>query len=275
MDTLTLSAFEAKHLAGAHRLSRAAGWPHRQEDWAMLLSLSQGATILDGDELIATALVTPMGPIATVNMIIVDEARRGAGLGRRVMEAAMSRISPREWRLVATKDGLPLYERMGFQADGEILQHQGVVRAPARAPALPPLARTGDLDALAELDHAATGMERRRLLATLLADGRIFVHREDGRIVAFAAQRHFGSGLVIGPVVARDLAEAQSLIEPLMAAADGQFLRIDTDADCGLADWLTAHGLGHVGGGVKMRKGVPTEPIGPQRRFALAAQSLY
>ncbi len=138
MDILSLSTFEASHLAGAHRLSRAAGWPHRVEDWALLLSLSKGAVILEGDAVIATALATPMGPVATANMIIVDADRRGAGLGRQVMEAAMARVSAQEWRLIATKDGLPLYQRMGFEAEGEILQHQGLAQPAARDLPLPP-----------------------------------------------------------------------------------------------------------------------------------------
>ncbi len=207
-------------------------------------------------------------------MIIVDAARRGAGLGRRVVEAAMSRIAPKEWRLVATQDGLPLYQSMGFEAYGEILQLQGIARPLARDLPLPPLATQADLAALTALDHAATGMERPSLHRTLLAEGRIFALREEGQIVAFAAQRHFGRGVVIGPVIARDMEEAQGLIEPLIVASEGQFVRIDTDAESGLAPWIEARGLAHVGGGVKMRKGAISVASGPQRRFALAAQSL-
>ncbi len=274
MDTLTLSTFEATHLAGAHRLSREAGWPHRLEDWALLLSLSQGAVILDGETVVATAFATPMGPVAIANMIIVDVQRRGSGLGRRVMEDAMSRVVAQEWRLVATKDGLPLYERMGFEAQGEILQHQGLARPRERDLPLLPTATDRDLEALAALDRAATGMDRRRLLTALLDQGRIFIHREAGRIVAFAAQRSFGRGSVIGPVIARGRAEAEALIGSLIAEAEGAFVRIDIDDNCGLADWLIARGLTHAGGGVKMSRGAPSLPSGPHRRFALAAQSL-
>ncbi len=94
---------------------------------------------------------------------------------------------------------------MGFEAYGEIIQFQGLARTERPEAPLPPLASPADLDALATLDRAATGMERRPLLAALLAEGRIFVTREAGEIVAFAAQRHFGRGVVIGPVIARDI----------------------------------------------------------------------
>ena len=62
-------------------------------------------------------------------MIIVDAALRGRGLGRAVMEQIIDLAGPREMRLVATTDGLPLYEKLGFKADGRISQHQGQARA--------------------------------------------------------------------------------------------------------------------------------------------------
>lgn len=274
METLSVTTFEKAHLAGALKLSRAVSWPHRMEDWALLLSLSQGVVILEGETVLATALVTPMGPVATAGMIIVDGTRRGAGLGRRVIEAAMARISPREWRLIATQEGLPLYERMGFEACGEIQQFQGIANPSAQNLPLPQLAGEADLVALTALDRATSGTERSALFAALLAQGRIFVMREGNQIVAFAVQRRFGRGVVIGPVIARDRAEAQALIHPLIADCAGQFVRIDMDADCGLASWAAARGFAHTGVGIKMRKGVIVEPIGPHKCFALAAQSL-
>lgn len=274
METLNVTTFETAHLAGALKLSRAVSWPHRMEDWALLLSLSRGVVILDGETVLATALATPMGPVATASMIIVDGARRGAGLGRRVVEAAMARIAPREWRLIATQDGLPLYERMGFETYGEILQFQGMANPSMQNLPLPQLASEADLASLTALDRATSGTERPALFAALLAQGRIVIMREGNRIVAFAAQRRFGRGMVIGPVIARDRAEAQALIDPLIASCAGQFVRIDMDADCGLASWVAARGLAHAGVGIKMRKGLIAEPAGPQKRFALAAQSL-
>lgn len=274
MDTLTFCPFGPGHIPGAHALSQAAQWPHRPEDWALFLSLSQGVVALEGDRVIATALVTPFGPVATANMIIVDAPHRGAGLGRRVMQAAMDRAGPREWRLIATRDGLPLYERLGFVAYGEIVQHQGVAAPGAPAGALPDCATADDLEALAALDTLATGMERAALYKTLLQFGAVHVLREGGRITALAALRTFGRGEVLGPVLARDDAEARALMAPLIASCAGRFLRVDTPASSGLAPWLAAQGLTHAGGGVQMRLGPETRASGPQRMYALAAQAL-
>lgn len=274
MNTPTLCSFGERHIPGAHALSQSVQWPHRPEDWALFLSLSQGAVALEGDRVIATALVTPFGQVATANMIIVDAPHRGAGLGRRVMQAAIELAQPREWRLIATKDGLPMYERMGFVAYGEIVQHQGMATPEAPAGALPDSATMTDLEALVALDTQATGMERAALYTTLLQLGGVHVLREGGSITALAALRDFGRGKVLGPVLARDQGDARALMAPLIASCAGRFLRVDAPVTSGLAPWFAAQGLAHAGGGVQMRLGPPTPVSGPQQVFALAAQAL-
>ena len=78
----------------------------------------------------ATILMTPYGEdAATINMVIVDAAIRGRGLGRKLMEEALARAGERTSYLVATQEGLPLYEKLGFVATGKIVQHQGVAPA--------------------------------------------------------------------------------------------------------------------------------------------------
>ena len=274
MTTLTFCPFESGHIPGALALSRAAQWPHRAEDWALFLSLSRGAVVLDGADVVATALATPFGRVACANMIIVDAARRGAGLGRRVMEAAMAQVDVPEWRLIATADGLPLYRKLGFEVCGEIVQHQGVVTSASTGMALPDRAAPGDLAALAALDAAATGMDRTRLLEALMKLGAVHVLRQGGAITAFAGLRAFGRGEVLGPVIARSADEAQAIMTPLISSASGRFLRVDTPVMSGLAPWLAAQGMAHAGGGIQMRRGGNGASLGPQQVFALAAQAM-
>lgn len=273
MDTLTFSPFETGHIAGAHALSLAEQWPHRAEDWALFLSLSQGVVVTEGAQVVATALTTLFGPVGCANMIIVAADCRGMGLGRQVMEAAMARIVPQEWRLVATEAGLPLYRKLGFVEDGRILQQQGIVTAAPAAGALPDRAGPADLEALVALDQLATGMDRRALYAAFLRMGAVHVLREGGVIRALAVLRPFGRGEVLGPVLARDADEARALMAPLIASSAGRFLRVDTPATSGLAGWLSGQGLTHAGGGVQMHRGAISPADGPQRVFALAAQA--
>jgi GNAT superfamily N-acetyltransferase len=273
-ETLELTAFEARHLDGAVGLSRAAGWPHRREDWALSLSVSSGVVVLDGDNVVGTALMTPFGEeTATINLIIVDQHMRGRGLGRRLTSAALALAGDRTCSLVATADGLPLYEKLGFTATQEIYQHQGYVEVSQPLVGIE-WAGTARLSDMAALDGLAYGGDRRALLEQIAGNGQFAILRRAGAIVAFAAVRPFGRGRVIGPVVAPDEEMARQLIRFVAASLEGQFLRIDVPGDSGLSNWLDGLGFTHVGGGMAMTRGAGASRQPPAARtFALASQA--
>lgn len=272
-DTITFDRFTPDHLEGAHHLSLAAGWPHRRADWDLVLGISRGIVALAGGTVVGTAIATPFGPVAMANMIIVDEAMRGRGLGRSLMARMMELAAPQEWRLVATQEGLPLYAKLGFQEAGHIVQMQGNVAA------MPPpkgvdWATPADLPAIVAIDRLATGADRSTLLARLATDGRLAVIRKADTVTGYAALRAFGRGEVAGPVIAQSDDDAKALLSFLFSGRPGAFLRIDTSGDCGLVPWLQAAGLAPVGGGIAMRRGsVVTQPS-PFTSYALAAQAL-
>ncbi|WP_459697260.1 GNAT family N-acetyltransferase [Acidisoma sp. C75] len=278
---LRFERFLAGHIPEAVGLSRAAGWPHRAEDWAFLARLSEGFAVLaEGGRLVGTAFMTPFGPqAATINTVIVAEAMRGQGLGRRLMLRCLEAAGGRLCRLIATAEGLPLYEKLGFQTIGSIVQHQGVV-ARARVPSLPPGMRLlwpagAEMRAeCARLDRAATGMDRAALIAGLFEEGRIACLMRGDSLVGYAALRAFGRGEVAGPIIAADLPGAEALLGLLMAACEGRFLRVDTLPQIGLVPRLQAHGLMPVGGGIGMRRGDAPAAQQDFHLFALASQAL-
>jgi N-acetylglutamate synthase-like GNAT family acetyltransferase len=266
----------AEHLSDAVELSRHVGWPHRREDWELMQSLSQGVVVEEEGRVVGTILMTPYdNDAATVNMVIVDAAMRGRGLGRKLMQEALAKAGERTCYLVATQEGLPLYEKLGFVATGKIVQHQG--RAPSvDAPAHVSWGEDGDHARFVVLDRAAFGHDRSALMSSLRERAKFAVVRDQGDVQAFAAIRRFGRGLVIGPVVARKLHEARCLIDFLLADNAGEFARIDTDETTDLGEWLTRRGLAHVGGGITMRRtaGEPKDETTPHRTYALVSQAL-
>lgn len=271
---ITFVDFNHTHIDGALALSRQADWPHRREDWEMMLSLSHGFAAIELDRVVGTTLFTPFGANAgSVNMVIVEEKMRGRGLGRKLMELALAAGQERELRLTATEDGLPLYERLGFVRTGVIRQHQG------NAPAFPlsddaEYASAADLPEIVALDRNACGMDRTGLFVTLSALGKIAILRRQGRIEAFAALRPFGRGDVIGPIVAANSKDARTLIVFHLALRPGKFVRVDVPEFSGLGDWLTEHALAHAGGGISMARGGNTRPASDFHTYALASQAL-
>ena len=269
------------HLSGALELSRDAGWPHTRDDWSFFLSISQGLAALDDGKVVATTLVTPFGPVAALNMVLVARSRRGKGLGRRILERAMTLAEPDEWRLFATPEGAPLYKKLGFCDAGRIVQHQGIVHLPVapyrdRGPGdgHPISASIADLEEFTVADRMAGSHARTRLLAACLRKGRALKLLRDGTLAGVIIVRPFGLGEVAGPLVARDLASARSLLATVLQTSEGRFLRVDTDAGSGLGDMLQEHGLAAVGGGTRMI--LTRRPLVVSRDFstyALAAQA--
>ncbi|TGQ04026.1 MULTISPECIES: GNAT family N-acetyltransferase [unclassified Mesorhizobium] len=273
---IELRDFGPDHIEGAVALSRQENWPHRKQDWQMALQLSSGAVALDDRGRVAgTILVTPYGmDCAMINMVIVDRNARGKGLGRRLMEQAFALAEDRPLRLVATADGMPLYQKLGFVPSGRVLQHQGKV-AELCAPDGVEAAGPDDLPDIKALDRDAYGADREALIDALAERGQFAVIRRNGAIEAYAAIRPFGRGEVIGPVIAGNVDDTRALISFFAASRAGAFLRVDTDSRTGLADWLTEIGLAHVGGGVTMDRPSRTDAEKARPKvYALANQAL-
>ncbi len=267
-EDIRIEAFTPDHLQGGLRLSQAVSWPHRIEDWALNLSVSEGVVACADGAVVGTALCSPFGEVATLNMIIVDGRMQGRGLGRKLMERIIALGGDRELRLVATAEGQPLYEKLGFMATGRILQHQGLPR-----PATPELpVRTGsaaDAARLAQMDHAASNMSREGLITTIATQGEVLLAD-----AGFAILRDFGRGKVLGPVVAGDTATARALMAEAATRCAGTFLRIDLTEAASLSDHAETLGLAHVGGGTAMRKAPrPAEGSG-LTTYALVSQAL-
>lgn len=240
----------------------------------MVAALSEGRVGLERDRVVATAFITRYGAeCATVNLIIVDAAMRGRGLGRRVTAAALALAEDRECRLIATEDGLPLYEKLGFEATHAIAQHQGEA-TPVDAPDTVDWAGAEVLQEIVKLDGLAFGADRTTLIAALAQEGQIAVIRTGERIAGFAVLRPFGRGDVIGPVVAEDAAQARDLMAFCLAARTGEFVRIDIPECSGFASWLEERGLAHVGGGTAMTRDARPRLESTVQTFALASQAL-
>ena len=93
-------------LPAAHALSSEQKWPHRIEDWDMLLGLGFGYVAQRDGAIIGTAMAWTYGlDAATLGMVIVSPAAQGMGLGRRLMETVMGDLDGRTILLNATDEG--------------------------------------------------------------------------------------------------------------------------------------------------------------------------
>jgi GNAT superfamily N-acetyltransferase len=164
------------------------------------------AAEFDG-EVVGTAVATINGPVAWIGTIWVAAPHRRHGLGSALTRTAMDAAEAAgcvTQILVATDEGRPLYERLGF----EVATWYRTMEAPGRGGATTPgtervrAASTDDLPMLAALDRAATGEDRAHLLEA-------FVTPSTTRVVAapgvhdeprgFMVRPPWGGGATIAP----------------------------------------------------------------------------
>ena len=268
----------ADHLPAAVSLSAALNWPHRDDDWRFAFGLGHGVAVETDEGLAATALWWPYeNGFASFGMIIVTKALQGRGIGRRLMGELLRQADGRAVFLNSTREGLRLYEQLGFVANGQVNQHQAVLAAaPPDSPAnrIVRRLRPEDITRIRDLDCRASGMGRARLLDALVAVGEIAVIEREGHVQGYACVRSFGRGVVVGPVIARDATDAKALIATLAADHHGSFVRIDVPATSGLSPWLEEIGLPHVDDVVSMARGKRPTAAADATLFALSNQSL-
>nr|WP_256138030.1 GNAT family N-acetyltransferase [Serratia quinivorans] len=268
-------------LPAAFELSQQIQWPHRLEDWQQSWSLGAGVIAEAEGQVVGCALRWLWGEQrATLGLVIVAEQHRGQGIARAMMQQLMAPLSTYQLQLVASDQGKPLYQQLGFVEQGPLAQHQ-CRELPLRdaaplpnglslRPALP-----ADIALLSELDLLASGMQRQPLLVELLAGaGQALVLERRGIAVGFALRRRFGYGSMIGPVVAPELADAVILIDALCQPCSGQFVRVDTPLATGLGEWLNQRGLPCVDTPTIMVRGKPHRPdCHLAQTFALVSQA--
>jgi ribosomal protein S18 acetylase RimI-like enzyme len=216
---------------------------------------------LDG-ALAGTGVGTANGSVGWVGTIWVDPARRGAGLGRALTQAVIDGLEAAGCRtlvLVATEEGLPLYERMGFelQTRYRILEAPGLdPAAMAPDPEVRPFDRA-DLDTICALDLAATGEDRSHAIRRFASPETSKVLDVDGAIRGFVIRAPWGGGATVAP----DPGDAMRLLEARRRTSGaGGRVRVglvEDNAD-GLAA-LEAAGLTPVWSVPRLIRGAPLE----------------
>lgn len=171
-------------------------------------------------EIVGTGVATANGPVGWVGTIFVAPDRRGHGLGRALTQAVVDALEAAGCRtlvLVATEQGRPMYERMGF----EVQTTYRTLEAPGLPSAGPPddrirPFRPSDLAAMADLDRAATGEVRRHLLEAFATEesARCLV-RPDGALGGFVVRAPWGGGATVAP----DADDAIAILEARRRAA--------------------------------------------------------
>jgi GNAT superfamily N-acetyltransferase len=242
-------------------------WGDRRDWWTFVVAHAGCAAFLadDGGEILGTGVATINGPVGWVGTIYVVPERRRQGIALALSEAvcdALEAAGCRTLVLVATPEGRPVYERLGFveatwyrtfERDGAVPEAwtgDPATTAPVRS------LQRDDLESVLPLDAAATGEDRTALLRACAATpGGLVSVGADGRPAGFVVKAPWRGAATIAPDprAARDLLRAR-----LVAAGPGHTVRTGILEDNGAGfELLAADGWLETRRIIRMHRGAP------------------
>lgn len=232
------------------RLAQDRSWPAEEQKWRFLFEVGQVyGLVAPGGELAATAVLTSYGPeLAVIGMVLVAARYNRQGLGKRLMQHALTEAHGTPVALYATEAGRPLYEGLGFRTLSTSTTHVGHFRPQPAAAGAGRVRPTTPADsaAILRLDARVTGTNRQAVLQRLFSWAEHqWVLERNGVLEGYAAAwRNLGQ-VVIGPVIAPDAAGAQLLVATAAEALGEQaVVRLEVDArNPDLLAWAPHHGL--------------------------------
>ena len=255
MTKISFAPFQAEHVPQAVALSNRERWGHRSEDWNLLLRFSSGIVALSGGDVVGTAMRSDFGTgQSRLSMVITREDMRGLGVGRQMVEALLD--DSRVFRLTATAQGRPLYEKLGFRQFEQLSKHVGTVRSPDSVSENIQAYHANDKPHVQQLEAEDFGADRTAFVNVMTEIGDLAVARDiSGDIIGYAAVRPFDGQFTLGPICAPDLGTARDLTHYFAKKYTGKVLRVDTFAKLGLGAHLENIGLAHQGDFALMQRG--------------------
>lgn len=220
---------------GLIKLSNSIGWDYDKDE--ILTIMASGIIYGHKDEhgqILSSAAIIPYGPsLASIGMVIVNQDYRGMGLGRKVTQKCLDSISSDTLvMLIATEEGKPMYESMGFHSidfvHKYLCDNYTSKKLEDRLTVEVSTLRDEDLLHVVKLDRDALGEERKTFLINRInqAQQALVVKNFEGKIVGFGLSILGPANLILGPIVAPTNDIAALLIDRLANHHQGR-LRID------------------------------------------------
>jgi len=259
-------------MASLLALSQAAHWNQTADDWAWMLANGRTRALRQADVLVASTLVLPWPPAASVvrsgeavshslawiSMVLVLPEHRGHGHATHLLQESLAWLaqSPQQHLLPvldATPAGRPVYMKLGFSDAWSFTrwEHRTRTRSVLPEPAND-LLEVGNTEAshpirgaLCELDCLAFGADRTRLLNDLMhrAPTLALALGKPHAIRGFILARPGRVATQLGPLVAQDAATAIELVDQALARVDGPVFIDIPDSQRELANWLAHRGF--------------------------------
>ncbi|WP_079505148.1 GNAT family N-acetyltransferase [Mesobacillus jeotgali] len=233
-ENLELNELNESDTKGLIELSASVRWDYDEEEIRTLFSSAKniyGHKNNEGKIVSSAAIIPYDNNLAFIGMVIVHSDYRGLGLGKVVTQKCVDNASGRSILLIATAEGKPLYEKIGFTVVDSVhkylcSQYIPVKLAPHSGLTIEAV-KEENLEEVIDLDGAAFGDKRSLFLRNRIKQAnQCLVVKKDSRIIGFGLSILGPVNLTLGPVVAPDTGIAELIIDYLASNHKGN-LRVD------------------------------------------------
>ncbi|ALQ67324.1 GNAT family N-acetyltransferase [Bacillus thuringiensis] len=216
-------------------LSSYIGWDYNREEIETIFN----AGIVYGvwnerEELIASAAIILYGEkLASIGMVIVHPDYKGRGIGKAITNSCIKSVSAHTpIMLIATDEGKPLYEKLGFRAVSYVSKYicnsYDANDYCVRNEDYMMNYKEGDLEKIIKIDEYAFGTNRKQFLKKRImqSDQCVVVKDIKENVIGYGISIQTPENKIIGPVVAKNDEMAMRIVHDLAREHDGN-LRMD------------------------------------------------
>lgn len=209
-------------LETAMELKNAEGWNQTLSDWELFMENSPKSCLVatyQGKVIGTVTGINYENKVAWIGMMLVNQAYRGQGISKKLMAEVIQTLgTASSIKLDATPAGYPVYEKLGFRQEYELIRMTCESFTPSSidkeisANVIP--LTTENLFEIASMDKEAFGSDRRPILTNAQSQQPqlAYMYKEDGSVKGFVLARSGTRYLHIGPLVATDSQVAKILL---------------------------------------------------------------
>ncbi|HGG0584822.1 MULTISPECIES: GNAT family N-acetyltransferase [Bacillus] len=216
-------------------LSSYIGWDYNREEIDTVFNSGIVYGVWnERKELIASAAIILYGEaLASIGMVIVHPDYKGRGIGKVITNSCMSSVSAQTLiMLIATDEGKPLYEKLGFRVVSYVSKYicnsYNANHKCAENEECMMVYKEGDLEGIIKIDEGAFGTSRNEFLKQRIMQSEQCVVVKDTKedVVGYGISIQTPENKIIGPVVAKNNAMAMRIVHDLARGHNGK-LRMD------------------------------------------------
>ncbi|NHM33981.1 GNAT family N-acetyltransferase [Neobacillus terrae] len=232
---LELVQFDKSDIKALIELSASVGWDY--DEYEVLTVMSSGKIFghknAEGKIVSSAAVIPYENYLSSIGMVIVNKEYRGLGLGREVTQKCIDFApSNASIMLIATEEGKPLYEKMGFRTVDYVHKYLCDNYTTAIPLSISRVSienfSENDLPEILNLDKAAFGDKRSNFLHNRINQSEqcLVVKDSKANIIGYGISILGPINLILGPIVAPDSQTAALILDRLAFGHKGK-LRID------------------------------------------------